>query len=313
MDPQPVTLAAYAAEWSATLAAFRKPRTVETYRLVLGQHWLPALGPETPLAAITRAQVCAVLVAKREAGYARTTVRHMLAVLRALFYAARDVDGLVARNPAARLGYLVPRRHGPRRSQALSRADLERLLATARRDYPVLAVLFLVLARTGLRLGEALGLQWPDVDFARAELVLTRAIDWRYRVDTPKDGAGAVLPLARDACTALRIYRETIPWHGIPGADGGGWVFHGPSGRPWSRTWVRAVLIRCCAEARVRPIGPHALRHTFGTHLADLNVDPLAIRDLLRHHSVVETEGYLGVRPGQRAALRRLVAGRRRG
>ncbi len=271
------------------------------------------------LAAITRAQVCAVLVAKREAGYARTTVRHMLAVLRALFYAARDVDGLVARNPAARLGYLVPRRHGPRRSQALGRADLERLLATARRDYPALAVLFLVLARTGLRLGEALGLQWPDVDLARGELVLVRAIDWRHRADTPKDGGGAVLPLASDAAAGLRtLAAERAGGEGGVAAERtppelGSWVFHGPSGRPWSRTWVRAVLIRCCAEARVRPIGPHALRHTFGTHLADLNVDPLAIRDLLRHHSVVETEGYLGVRPGQRAALRRLVAGRRRG
>lgn len=303
MSPTPIapTLADYAPHWIRRVAVLRKPRTAEGYADVLRLHVLPALGA-VALADLTRGQVRDFLVAKLAAGYAPGSVATMHRVVRALLSGAVE-DGHLRENVAFRMGRVVPKRKRARPAQrALPRADLADVLAVALRRHPGIGVALLVAARSGLRLGELLGLAWEDVDLDRGTLAVRRTLDWRHRTGDPKgnDGDTPPLPLARDAWDALRLqHAQRRP--GVP------WVFPSPSGRPWSRTWLRAVLIRSCADARVPTITPHALRRTFGTLLAAGGEHPLVIRDLLRHTSVVETEKYVSLdRPRVRAAVGRL-------
>src|SRR6266581_5338367 len=69
-----------------------------------------------------------------------------------------------------------------------------------------------------------------------------------------------------------------------------GFVFHQGDGLPWKSILesFRSLLKRCGFKRS----GVHALRHTFGAHLAQRGVDMAVIRDLLGHHSVTLTEKY---------------------
>jgi integrase len=95
-----------------------------------------------------------------------------------MLYAAVD-DGVIIANPAERLGRHLKLAPAPAARQeeikAMTREQLAAFLAAAtapdargedRRLYPLL----LLLARAGLRLGEALALQWADLDFAAREI-----------------------------------------------------------------------------------------------------------------------------------------------
>lgn len=292
-----LTFGDYAARWVARVAAHKKPRTAETYRLNLRDHLLPAFG-DRPLDAITRAEVRDFLLRKLEAGYGTQTVRLMLATLRRCLNVARFEDEAIATNPADRLGHLVPRRKGPRPDLAMPAGTRRRFLAAARKEHARLAVMFTVAAYTGLRLGELLGLQWPDVDLADRVLYVRRALDWRQIASEPKGGQGRV-PLNARAYEALARLRD--------GQENGSlWVFHGPSGRPWSRVYVWKVFARACETAGLPHASIHHLRHSFVTQLAERGVNTLQIRDLARHASVVTTELYVHMHRLHRRAVERL-------
>lgn len=288
----------YAVRWLEEVRRYRKPRTSETYAAIVAQHIVTALGP-TPLLAVSRKQVKDWLLAKLDAGYSRGYVRLMLATLRRMLNAALYEDELIVRNPAAHLGHLVPRRKEARRAKALRRNPLEHLLDVIRAMHPSIGVLILVLGRVGLRIGEGLGLRWDDIDFDRHCVTIRRTLDWRRNPTDPKGNRERTVAVSDDALAALRALRG----EGIPAVP---WVFHGPSGRPWSRVHVRRVLHRACRSAGVLPISVHQLRHTFGTLLADRGVQITLIRDMLGHHSVTETEGYIDPLDGQREAVNRL-------
>jgi integrase len=75
-------------------------------------------------------------------------------------------DGILEHNPAARVGrVLAPRRSASQDIHPLSRDELNLLLGAVRQNAPSYYCLFLCLARTGMRLGEALALQWGDIDW----------------------------------------------------------------------------------------------------------------------------------------------------
>src|SRR5207245_1784664 len=101
--------------------------------------------------------------------------------------------------------------------------------AYERRYYP----LFLVLARTGMRLGEALALQWDDVQLAAKEIRVARALSGG-RIETPKSGHGRTVDMSEQLAKVLlrlQIQRKTEAlkrsWPRIPE-----WVFCTEAGTP---------------------------------------------------------------------------------
>jgi len=125
---------------------------------------------------------------------ARDSVRIIHATLRALLNAAVD-DGVIIANPADKLGrtlrLVVNAKTRQEEVKAMTRDQLGAFLAAARnaptayerRYYP----LFLLLARTGMRLGEGLALQWDDVNFAEREIRVARTLSGG-RIEKPKSG-----------------------------------------------------------------------------------------------------------------------------
>jgi site-specific recombinase XerD len=144
------------------------------------------------------------------------------------------------------------------------------------RDDAVLEVLY----GSGLRVGELCGLRPADLDLARG-----RATVWG------KGGKQRVVPLSEPAVAALRRWladgRPHVAEAGSP-ADA---LFLNRRGHRLSPRDVRRLLDRRAAA----PTHPHALRHTFATHLLDGGADLRAVQDLLGHSDLATTQRYTHV------------------
>jgi len=157
-----------------------KANSLGRYRDAFRVHILPALG-DKPISRVTDEDVDE-LKAKLCARLKPGSVNGILRVLRRLLKWSDDRK-LLAKAPKVRKvkdpAELVTR--------YLPAEDAERLLVAANQVVPEGYPLFLLLARTGLRISEAAGLQWGDVDLNIGQLVVRRGV-YQGRVETPKAG-----------------------------------------------------------------------------------------------------------------------------
>jgi integrase len=141
--------------------------------------------------------------------------------------------------------------------------------------------------RAGLRQGEILALEWPDVDLVRGVLNVRRRI-WEGDVDTPKGGKGRAVPLSDELRAALRE---------LPSRLAGGLVFPAEGGRYLRKNECKWPLWRACKRAELRRVGWHVLRHTFASHLVMRGVSLRAVQELLGHQDIKMTMRYAHLAP----------------
>ena len=213
----------------------------------------------------------------------RSLARH-LSTLRAFFrWACRE--GHLARNPAK--GLPAPRvpKTLPR---AMSLADTESLLAAPEEGsfFERDRALFELLYATGLRVSEAAGLDLEDVDFSS-----------RLARVAGKGGKERIVTFGEEAEEALREYLparaerrrrfdESLPGEGEP------LFVNARGGRLTTRSMARLLKSRLRAAGLPSAISPHALRHTFATHLLSAGADLRSIQELLGHASLSTTQKY---------------------
>ncbi len=313
VDPD-ITVAVYAERWLGLVAASVKPRTMETTRYALRTHLLPALGA-MKVRQLAKGQVKAFLAGKLVSGLAPATVRIIYSTLRALLNAAVD-DGLILANPAARLGRHLRLVQAPTARQeeikAMTRSQLAAFLTAAEQDrrlYP----LFFLLARTGMRLGEAFGLQWGDLDFQAREIRVARALS-AGRIETPKSGHGRTVDMSQQLAAMLRRCQverkaETLKrgWTEMPP-----WVFCTETGTPLDKSKVRKVFARALKRAGLPGhFSPHCLRHTFASLLLQQGESAVYVQRQLGHASIKLTVDTYGrwLPMGNKAAVDRLDEG----
>ncbi len=185
-------------------------------------------------------------------------------------------------------------------------ASLAASAAYERRHYP----LFLLLARTGMRLGEALALQWGDVDFGSHEVRVARAIS-AGRVDTPKSGHGRTVDMSEQLSRVLlrlQVERKTETlrrgWAEFPP-----WVFCTEAGTTLDESRVRKVFTKTLrASGLPLHFSPHCLRHTFASLLLQQGESPAYVQRQLGHASIQLTVDTYGkwLPMGNKAAVNRL-------
>ncbi len=229
-----------------------------------------------------------------ELGAAPSTSARKLAAVRALFQSQRE-HGRIAENPADLVS--TPRRpaHLPR---VLSEREAAGLLeaipastALALRD----RAMFELAYACGLRAEELVTLRLDDVDYD----------DEQLRVEG-KGRKTRFVPIGEPAVVALRGYIE--PERGREGraaltdpADPSDVLFLSKTGRPLGTSDVRRRLrlwtarAGAVAERAGGAVSPHALRHSFATHLLDGGADLRSIQELLGHASVSSTQIYTRV------------------
>jgi integrase len=278
----------------ATDVALRlKPATVGKYAEVLRKHWLPELG-KLPLLAITRDHVKTILQRKLMGGMKPNVGRIMLTVLRACLYAAVE-EGRIAGNPAARVGKFIGR--ACVEVDIFTREDLTRMLATAAQDMPEAYPLVHTMARTGLRIREALSLQLHDIDFERRELWVRRSWGSRLkalgeqRINPSKSGRTRRVDMSQQLCEGLGAHVAMLT--GDPFA----WLFPGREGYPMMPEHFRyLVWIPLLKWLGLRYRKPDTLRHTFASMPIQAGESLAYVKEQLGHSSItitVDTYGHL--------------------
>jgi site-specific recombinase XerD len=161
----------------------------------------------------------------------------------------------------------------------LSREETSRLLAAVAN--PKHRVILATIYGTGLRVSEAAHLQITDIDSERMVL----------RVRQGKGRKDRYVPLSPILLEQLRAYwkiERPKPWL-FPGAD----LAH-----PITKGTIGEICRAACRRAGLKKIvSPHALRHSFATHLLEAGTNVRVIQILLGHGSLKTTAGYTHVAP----------------
>jgi len=205
-SPQgPLTLESYARDWLATTAAQNlKASTVHFYRDGLDNHILPLLGVR-PVAAINRADCRSLIATCRQKGLRVVTVRGIVRTLSSILSQAVE-DGELPANPALRPGRYLRRGDEPEpQIDPLNRDDASALLAVAAKHFPEWWPFVLCGLRTGMRLGEMLGLQWGDVDWRNSSIQVCRNLV-RGNLTTPKNHQSRRIDMSRQLRIGLRLH-----------------------------------------------------------------------------------------------------------
>jgi integrase len=303
--PSDSTVADYGARWLADIKRSVKPRTHESYGKQLELYLRPRLGTR-PVADLSRPELRAFLIDCREEGVRGAplkmgSVYAIYATLRALLNAAIE-DGLRGDNPAARLGkklHLHPTkiaRQAALRARALDREQTAQLLEATRTRAAAWYPLVLTLARTGLRLGEALMLQLGDYNAAAGTLRVERAWDAKHHcAGSPKHGP-RVIDVSPALAAILDAHAAALgKVVGLDGAPVVPWLFPSQAGTMLEGRNVRRALARLAQRARLgRSLTPHDLRHTFGSQLIAAGLSPVYVQRQMGHASVQITVDLYG-------------------
>jgi integrase/recombinase XerC len=270
------------------LAAFRRhlehernasPHTVRAYGDDIAQfivHLRGELGREPRPRDVDHLLIRGFLARLHREGLKKSSAARKLASLRTFFrYLCRE--GILESNPARAL--LSPRLE--RRIPAhLAETDAARLVEVeGEEDADVRARAILeLLYGTGIRCGELVGLDLPEVDF-----------EGRFVRVLGKGSKERVVPFGGAAQAALERYLP-VRLKTRPRTDA---VFVNARGGRLTDRSVRAIVRRRVLQvALAQRISPHGLRHSFATHLLERGADLRSIQELLGHARLSTTQKY---------------------
>jgi len=263
----------------------RSPHTVRAY-VATAARLLDAVDVDVDgwpaLARLDTAALRRQLAQRRVDGIGNASAARELSALKGFIAFARAQAGLADASP--------PRMRGPRIKKGLPRPvtpdDAVNLAAwvdedasedwIGARDRAVLILLY----GAGLRIAEALSLTGGALPLGEVLVV------------TGKGGKQRVVPLLPIVRDAVADYAAKSPWP----LDHGSALFRGAKGGPLSQGMVQKAMARARIALGLPPTAtPHALRHSFATHLLGAGADLRSLQELLGHASLGSTQIYTKV------------------
>jgi integrase len=256
VKPTTSLIGEFAETWHAGLTD--RPRTKDGYRYHLDKHLLPRFR-RRKLPALTTDDVAKLVADMTAAGFKPWTIRGTLTTLSAMYQQAVR-KRLVASNPVRGL---------------------------EKKERPLIALLLF----TGVRLGEALGLTWADIDtdegFVRVREQLGRD---RRRVELKTDSAVRDIVLVPQLASVLKQHKMASRFKRPED-----YVFASPHGKGRDHRATARGIRRAVDRAKLRDGGKvtaHTLRHTYASMLiVGMGVDPVNVSKQLGHSDPATTLG----------------------
>jgi len=308
--PDRITLAEWVADsWLPLCESRVKPSTFDSYRSNMATHVLPALG-RRPLQQLTAAMLNALYADLLARGNGRgplspKTVNYIHTIVHKALADAVDA-GVVPANVAERAKPPRPGRRAPSEIRCWEPDELARFLEHVRGAR--IDIAWRLLAMTGMRRGEVLGLRWSDVDLNAARISVRHAVvTVAYAVleSTPKSHQARVIDLDPETVDLLRVHRERqqaerAQWDGeYRDRD---LVVAKENGEPVHPQSLSQTFERLVEESGLRRIRLHDLRHTHATIAVKAGVPVKVISERLGHESPAFTlKQYAHVVPGMQA------------
>ncbi len=281
-----------ALDWAAYLGRERRlaENTLEAYQRDIEQFFrfltshLGAPPSLSDISALTPADVRAFMARRRTEGVGARTLGRQIAALRS-FARFSERQGIAA---TTAFTSVRPPKQPKSLPKALSIADSARLIGGAKtlseepwiaaRDSAVLTLLY----GCGLRISEALGLTGSDAPIGSTEAI--RVVG--------KGGRERVVPVLPAVRRAVEAYLHLAPFPLEPDLP----LFRGARGGVLSPRIVQLAIAQLRGAMGLEPsVTPHALRHSFATHLLGRGGDLRTIQELLGHASLSTTQIYTNV------------------
>jgi integrase len=280
----------------------------------------PRLG-DRPLTEITSDDVEELAASMRSAGLKPKSVHNVLVFINGVFGHA-IAQGWTATNPVRGAARPKQRRNSNPDLQFLTMAELDAVIraipdepveqrpAPTRRGRPgsapppprdvlgpVLRVLVLTPAMTGLRRSELLGLRWRDIDW-EAQRVRVRNT---YVLGEHSGQGKSDLSTRRSVPLADGVFRELDRWskRTVFDAEDDLVFAHPQTGNPLDASKVSRRFKAACRSAGVRQVRFHDLRHTFATRLAAAGTPLRTIQEYLGHADAKTTQIYAHYAPSE--------------
>ena len=303
----------------------KKPSHIETTRGHLRKHINPLLG-DILVTDVIDDDVDRLVNQMLRAGLAPKTVRNVIGTLHsvmALAVRGRHID----RNPCTMAE--LPKVRRSTQLRYLTRDELERVLSTAlpesddelvvgfpksrkpdrsnefggpqavRDWWPIVRLLVVIAAMSGMRLGELRALRWSDVDYHAMKIRVRREFV-RGRYDLTKTlRSERGIPIASRLVTELEQHHRQTVWNQEQDLV----LAHPHTGRPIDHARVLLHFHAALHRAGVRQVRIHDLRHTFGTTVAASGkVSLRTLQEWMGHEDIRTTQIYADYMPGEREA-----------
>lgn len=269
------TVEDYVGHWLNRKAQHCRPSTVDGYRRALDKLLLPHLGA-CPLRQVARWHI--VQMASNITRTTRLTPINLrlawatcLALLRDLAAETGQPDPTLRVQPPR-----TTRQHTTHR-KALTGPQLRDLLDRASQGEALAFPAIALMAYTGCRRGEALGLMWDCVDWSERLIHIRRRWTTTGMASGTKTGGGRTVPMPRPLEEILRAHRASQRAGAVLVCEGL------KADRPISTKALATAMARCAGYLGLGRVTPHDLRRTYNTLLVRAGTDRLVIRAILGH------------------------------
>jgi integrase len=249
-----------------------KHSTYRSYRLIIDQTLIPAFGSK-PINKITSRMISDLISQKIKGGIKgrirSTTARNIKNCLSAILRHAVNPDGHLSSNPAHNVP--IPKPEDERQSKEQDPFTWEertKIENTFKKEYPYYYPLVVCGFRTGLRIGEMIGLQWQDIDFFQKLILVQRNIT-RSKITTPKSRSSRrhvrmtsqLAKILKQHKTYMAARTLKQGWKSMPE-----WLFTNEDGAYLKySSFIRLVWNRAMDRSELRRRTPHDMRHTYAT------------------------------------------------
>jgi len=245
-----------------------KTTTRMGYRRILDVEILPRFGSK-PLDEITSRMIGDFLASRINEGWRSATAKNVKNCLSAILRHACNPDGYISANPAKGVPIPRPEYERPAREpDPLTWQEREVIEEVFKKHQPRYYPLVLCGFRTGLRIGELIGLKWEDIDVYNRLILVQRNVAWG-KITTPKSRSSRrFVRMTSQLVEALLLHRRSIKeeklrkgWAAVPD-----WVFPSEEGcfinygNFMDRIWNPTL-----EKSRLRRRTPHDMRHTYAT------------------------------------------------
>lgn len=279
-----ITFAQLLRNWfnNEKLPTIQKHNTIEAYKNVFRRIQC-AVDPVQLAKAVTRHDIQQIM--NTFEGTNKNTARIALAFLRSACQSAL-ADGLMLHDPciSVRMPFLKPQKH----RDALTDTQTDKMLISALQSKSEGVIIFL-LYYLGIRIGEALALQWRDFDFDNSTVHISKTLTYVSGSDsvigTPKSASSdRVLPVPSQLLNILRQYRGLPSHYLFQRIDGKPYRYYDYI-RVWTEITTRAGLVHTDEDGKQHcEITAHNFRHNYITMLFDAGV-PAQVAMRLAGHS----------------------------
>ncbi len=302
------TFKEYAEVWLGTyVKPFRRYSTHERYLNMLKNHVYPVLG-QRAIDSIRRADIRDLLLKLHGKGFSKASVALARDIIHGLLSYAVDAE-VIPVNPATGVIKALQIEKDKREHlDPLTQDEVKLFLKTCQAVYPEHYPFFLCAFRTGMRLGELLGLRWGDIDWNGRYIQVQRSCHLG-RTNPTKTGKIRRVDMSDQLLEALRALFTARKQEGLKMGLGGPVevIFHRKE-EPIHQNSIRDVFKKILRKAKLRDIRFHDIRHTYASLLLSDGASPVYVKEQLGHSSIKMTVDIYGhwIPSSNRAAVNRL-------